>query len=121
MDSSWFWILGFIGLMFVMHRFGLGCCGGHSHGGHAGHGHDPAKGELPDKTGEPVKQVGPVMASSGGVGAGMSCCGGHAQSEPQETSRKQGTESLPRAEGGEEGRPRLAVLRPEAGERKGDG
>jgi hypothetical protein len=24
-------ILVFIGVMFLMHKFGLGCCGGHSH------------------------------------------------------------------------------------------
>ena len=29
---DWFWILAFVGLMFVMHRFGMGCCGGHAHG-----------------------------------------------------------------------------------------
>ncbi|MFC1491294.1 hypothetical protein ACFLQ0_01740 [Nitrospinota bacterium] len=32
MDWTWLLIIG--GLMFVMHRFGLGCCGGHGHGGH---------------------------------------------------------------------------------------
>jgi hypothetical protein len=31
---DWTWILVFIGLMCVMHRFGLGCCGTHNHGGH---------------------------------------------------------------------------------------
>ncbi|MBI2132336.1 MAG: hypothetical protein HYT99_05910 [Candidatus Tectomicrobia bacterium] len=44
---DWLWILGFVGLMFVMHRFGVGCCGGHSHGGkdHAGHGEKPKQGD----------------------------------------------------------------------------
>ncbi len=34
---DWTWLLIFVGLMFVMHRFGMGCCGGHDHGGHEGH------------------------------------------------------------------------------------
>jgi hypothetical protein len=122
MDSSWLWILGFIGVMFVMHRFGLGCCGGHSHGGHSGHGHDSAKGELPDKTGAPVKQANSVMASSSGNSAGMSCCGGHAHGGPPESTSKQGVEGLPQeSDEGERGREKVALLRPMAGERKGDG
>ena len=59
---DWFWILAFVGLMFVMHRFGMGCCGGHSHGDHKGHeGH----GEKPETPGK-----GKEAAAQGGGGSG---------------------------------------------------
>ena len=41
---DWLWILVFAGLMIVMHRFGVGCCGGHARGedkSRAGHGGKP--------------------------------------------------------------------------------
>ena len=104
MDSSWFWILGFVGLMFVMHRFGLGCCGGHSHGDHSGHQHGPEKERPLEKASEPGKQANPVMASAGGSGMGMACCGGHAHGEQPEGAVRQNAESPPRKAdaGGEE-------------------
>ena len=47
---DWLWILGLAGLMLVMHRFGMGCCGGHAHGGGKGEGdHGGKPEEAPDK------------------------------------------------------------------------
>ncbi|MBI3128195.1 MAG: DUF2933 domain-containing protein [Candidatus Tectomicrobia bacterium] len=49
---DWLWFLAFAGLMIVMHRFGMGCCGGHAHGG--GKGHDAHCG-APKPDGEDKK------------------------------------------------------------------
>lgn len=47
LQNYWIWIL-FIGGMLLMHRLGIGCCGGHSHG--QGHGH----GEAPKREAKPT-------------------------------------------------------------------
>jgi hypothetical protein len=47
MDWDWLWFLGFAGLILVMRRFGMGCCGGHAHGGGKGRGEKTEPG--PDK------------------------------------------------------------------------
>ncbi len=44
---DWTGLLLIVGLMFVMHRFGMGCCGGHGHGGHEGHKDEEEKGRPP--------------------------------------------------------------------------
>lgn len=119
---DWFWLVIFAGLMFLMHRFGMGCCGVHSHGEHSGHQHGQEKERPPERASEPAKGTPRAELSAGGNGAGMNCCGGHAQRGPGEVSRTEGAKALPRPEGEEEkGRPALTALRPEAGERKGDG
>ena len=41
------WI-ALIGGMFLMHRLGIGCCGGHSHG--QGHGHEDGPKAEPKPT-----------------------------------------------------------------------
>ena len=48
-QSYGIWIL-LIGGMFLMHRFGFGCCGGHSHGKGHGHGDAPKAEPKPTET-----------------------------------------------------------------------
>lgn len=74
---DWTWLLIVAGLMFVMHRFGMGCCGGHSHGHgeHDGHG-DKDRGDEASKAGDGPERVksqnnaSPVIAKSGDSRAG---------------------------------------------------
>lgn len=35
--STLLYILLFIGVMYLMHKGGMGCCGGHNHGGYGNH------------------------------------------------------------------------------------
>jgi hypothetical protein len=48
------WIALIIGAFFLMHKMGLGCCGGHAHGGH----HHEKEGENePGKDADGEKKV----------------------------------------------------------------
>lgn len=51
--ESLIWIGLFVGLMFVMHRFGMGCCGGHR-GSH----HEEKPGEKGEGEGKPKASKG---------------------------------------------------------------
>ncbi|OGL59955.1 MAG: hypothetical protein A3J27_00360 [Candidatus Tectomicrobia bacterium RIFCSPLOWO2_12_FULL_69_37] len=59
---DWVWILAFAGLMLVMHRFGVGCCGGHGHGDRKDH---EGRGEKPK-----ADDKGRQAAAQGGGGGG---------------------------------------------------
>ena len=49
LQNYWIWIL-LIGGMFLMHRLGIGCCGGHTHGQDHGHGGAPEREPKPRDT-----------------------------------------------------------------------
>ncbi len=61
------WIV-LIGVMFLMHRLGIGCCGGHSHGQRHGHG-DAPKAE-PDPPGAKATASEKPEASAAAIEAG---------------------------------------------------
>lgn len=70
---DWTWLLIVAGLMFVMHRFGMGCCG--DHGEHGGHDDADTKKTAPRAENGPEgvesqSNASPVIVKSGDSRAG---------------------------------------------------
>ncbi|MBT5946314.1 MAG: hypothetical protein HOG94_01460 [Nitrospinaceae bacterium] len=65
---DWTSLLIFGGLMFVMHRFGLGCCGGHGHGGHDDHKEDDDNGRSPQLENESKNESASISKISAKAG-----------------------------------------------------
>jgi hypothetical protein len=69
LSSYGIWIL-LIGGMFLMHRLGIGCCGGHSHGKGHGHGDAPKAEPKPTETKVSVQEKPDALAASSPPRAG---------------------------------------------------
>ena len=67
-QNNWIWIL-LIGGMFLMHRLGIGCCGGHSHSQGHGHGKEP-KAEPKSMDAKATEERRPEVATAARRGGG---------------------------------------------------